>query len=74
MPEPRTYYTPQWEVLHHGIRTCAHCGQLRRAHYTDARCYTPDELLARLQQYQKTGVMPAADWPEGTTPETTGEG
>lgn len=64
LPQPTdTFYTPQWELVHYGIRTCAHCGQLPLLHHSDQRCYTDSELVARLEEYQRTNHWPPQDFP-----------
>ena len=56
-----TRYTPHSQRQRHGDHTCEHCGCLRYVHYSDGRCYTTDEMGARLRRFQRTGRWPDQD-------------
>ena len=41
--------------------TCTHCGQVADQHHSDRRCYTTQELIARLQFAHRAGRWPGPD-------------
>lgn len=49
-----TTYTPEAKRQSYGDQTCAHCGQLRQGHHPDGHCFTEDELIERLQSFQRS--------------------
>ena len=62
---PPRSYTPRPDWLAHGHTCCGHCGQVPDQHHSDTRCYTDNELGARLAFSQRTGRWPGPD--EGCT-------
>lgn len=59
-----TTYTPVTVPLRNARVThdcCTHCGATREAHFSDGRCYTVADMVARLQRYAATGVWPRSD-------------
>lgn len=57
------HYTPSPLRKRYGDHTCEHCGSLAFVHKSDGRCYTTEEMAARLRQFQRTGVWPGQDEP-----------
>ena len=60
-----TCYTTRQDWLAYGNTCCAHCGQVPAQHHRDTRCYTGEELGARLVWWQRHGRWPGPD--EGCT-------
>jgi hypothetical protein len=63
---PADTYTPNPRLVACGIDLCAACGQRDEAHHSDGRCYTVDELVARLRFYTAWNRWPEPD--EGCEP------
>jgi hypothetical protein len=62
-----TTYEPVEGIRLHGITCCRHCGQVPEQHHSDGRCYTNDELSARLAFWQRERRFPGPD--EGCEPQ-----
>jgi hypothetical protein len=57
---PQTY-TPDTRLAACGTLLCTACGSREDAHHSDGRCYTTDELVARLRFYAATNRWPGPD-------------
>ena len=49
------------QLLLFGLAACRHCGSVAALHHGDGRCYTVEEIVARLRVYQRTGCFPGPD-------------
>lgn len=58
-------YTARQDWLVYGNECCGQCGQVPEQHHSDTRCYTVEEIGARLRFRQRAGRWPGPD--EGCT-------
>jgi hypothetical protein len=68
-----TYYGAQLDMLRWAPEQdacCAHCSQLPENHHSDWRCYTAEEIGARLMFWQRAGRWPGPD--EGCEEDASG--